>query len=69
MSYHMDDFTNFATMDDAIAYVRESLGDFADDYDCEAIAREATDWHYGRLYLAYYDSEYWAIVARHDISC
>jgi hypothetical protein len=60
---------SFESITDAIAYVREALGTFADDFDCEAIARGAFDWYGGRLYLIHDGDEFWAIVARHDLTC
>ncbi|MGJ4093931.1 hypothetical protein [Corynebacterium macclintockiae] len=67
------------------SYIREvvipSLGEFADDYDVEAIAREMTYWyeetdgqgnllanHSGLAERDVDDAYYWAVVERYDRS-
>lgn len=59
--------TTFATMTEAIEYVETALGDFADRFDAEAIAREVTDWQYGKLTLTAEGDEFWAVAERHDL--
>lgn len=63
-----EDAPRFSTIGDAIAYVETALGDFAGDYDVEAIAREVTDWVDGRLTLVRDGDEFWAVVAEHDLT-
>lgn len=59
--------TTFATMTEAIEYVETALGDFADRFDAEAIAREVTDWIDGKLTLTTDGDEFWAVAERHDL--
>lgn len=35
----------FSSTSDAIAEVHRAIGDYADDFDCQAIAEEMTYWH------------------------
>lgn len=65
--------TTFATITDAIEYVETVLGEYASDFDSEAIAREITDWVDGELTLTLDESDesderFWEIVAKYDIS-
>ncbi len=60
--------TTFATITEAIEYVETAIGaDYVSDYDCEAIAREVTEWVDGKLTLTAEDDDFWAIVAAHDM--
>ncbi len=65
---YADNGTTFESLADAMDYVRASLGGRDDDYDIEAIASDVTGWLDGQLVLTADDEEYWAIVAKHDIS-
>ena len=59
----------YATKTDAIdQYIRPSLGDFAEDYDIDAIFDEAFRWRDGKLVLTIPEEEYYEVVARHDLS-
>lgn len=71
--------TRYATINDATEqYTLTALGDYAADYDCEAITREAfayrtdTDEHGNEVLtragfeLAVTDEEFWTIVAKHE---
>jgi hypothetical protein len=55
----------FTNMVDATEYVEMALGEFAADYDTEAIARDCTEWHDGQLVLMYAGDEFWQIVEMH----
>ena len=59
----------YATKTDAISqYIRPSLGDFAEDYDIDAIFDETFRWRDGKLVLTTPEEEYYEVVARHDLS-
>ena len=68
----MTDKKNFTTIQDAIDYeVEPALGEYASDYDVEAIAREffdVYDEHDGFYASDDDDARFWAIVEKHDIS-
>lgn len=65
----MDKYT---TLGDVVAYeVIPALGDFADDYDAEAIAREAFEMKTDGLRCWYVQREgvdFWEIAQNHDIT-
>ena len=64
----MDKYT---TLGDVVAYnVIPALGDFADDFDAEAIAREAFEMKSEGLRCWFEPREgvdFWEIAAKHDI--
>lgn len=63
---HGDEFKEFATMDDAMDYVRTALGEWSVEFDVWRIAQMITTWYNGRLVLR--DVDFWAIVAANDLS-
>ncbi|MBR3223774.1 MAG: hypothetical protein IKF78_00440 [Atopobiaceae bacterium] len=56
--------TQFKTFDECIDYVLLSVSEYADDYDVEAIAREAFtfDEQMQAFVLAVSESKYWELV-------
>lgn len=63
----------FTTMTDAIADLEIALGEFADDFNLEAIADEVFDGIMvgGQYRIAYREMDedtFWDIVASHDVS-
>ena len=62
--------TTYTTIQDAIDYeVEPALGEYAKDYDMEAIAREYFDLYDERDGFSASDPDgFWDIAARHDIS-
>lgn len=60
----------YGTIADAITDVETTLGEFAGDFDTEAIAREITEWVDGKL-TANEKAEgeaFWEIVRAHDLT-
>lgn len=67
----------FTTINDVIDAVRDGLGEFADEFDCESIAREVSEWQDGKLVSPLFDrldddyagniDEYTAILQKHEI--
>ena len=68
--------TRFATIQDVIDYIAPAFGDFADDYDIDAIAREISDYRDGALVIVTDEDEdsagelpeFWAIAQKHNIA-
>ena len=56
--------TRFTTFNECIDYVLLSVSEYADDYDVEAIAREAFTFDEAKqaFILAVDDNEYWELV-------
>ena len=58
--------TTFATITDVIDAITPALGDFANDYDIEGIAREISEWKDGKLVADLDRDDFWDIAQRHD---
>lgn len=59
----------YITRQDAIEQeIIPALGEFADQYDIEAIADDALTYVAGHGFDVAQDEEFWRIVERHDIS-
>lgn len=60
----------FSSIDEVVAYVTDALGDFAEEYDVEAIARSVSEWQEGELRLAIEDPDerFWQIAEEHELS-
>ena len=64
----------YGTIYDVVSeYVEPALGEYVDNYDAEAIAREITEWHHGETttfdgFVVTKDGEerFFEIAARHD---
>ena len=58
----------FTTINDVISDIAPALGDFADDFDIEAIAREAYtyDASLGGFVQVLTDEEFWECVESHE---
>ena len=71
--------TTYTTINDYIAQVvNHALGEYADDYDTEEIARDMTEWHdekdaNGNILLNASglverdDADFWEIAQKHEI--
>ena len=65
--------TTFTTMDEARDYVADTLGEYAEGHDLDAITDEITEWRGGVLIIKaeYAEDEpglneaYWALVEAH----
>ena len=60
----------FTTLPEVIDYVETALGEFASDYDVDAIAREISDWQGGKLVLTIDDPDdsFWEIAEKYDMT-
>jgi hypothetical protein len=61
--------TTITTITEATDYITTALGEFADQYDVQAIADELTSWEDGKLVLDEDESTFWATCAKHELSC
>lgn len=63
--------TKYSTVPDALDAVKPWFGDFADDFDLDAILDEAFEYDPDQdgFVLAVDDDEFAAIAARHDTTC
>lgn len=63
---------HFESYLDCVEYVTVSLGEFASDYDIDAIIDEAFDFVSDPDFIGFQcekdEDEYWAIIEAHDIS-
>ena len=59
--------TTITTITEAETYVCTVLGDYAHEYDVEAIARDLTSWENGRLVLNIDVDSFWDIVHAHEL--
>lgn len=55
------------TINEAVTYVRQALGEWGPDYDVEAIARDLTAWDDGQLIFEGDTARFWEVVAEHEV--
>lgn len=67
LSDPLADAPRFSDMAEARAYVETALGEYAGDYDVDAIASDVTGWVDGQLALLCNDDFFWEVCARHDL--
>ena len=62
----MIEMTKYTTIADVISYeVVPALGEFVDDFDAEAIAREAFEYVDG-AFVQREDVDFWEVAKKHD---
>lgn len=59
---------HFTTINEIKDEVRFALGEFANDYDIEQIAREISDWENGFMVVVVEDDDFWAIVQSNELT-
>lgn len=55
------------TINEAITYTQQALGEWGADYDVEAIARDLTAWDDGQLILEGDTARFWEVAAEHEV--
>lgn len=63
--------TKFNDMAEVTSYITSALGEFAEDFDVNAMASDCTEWKDGKLVFTFDEEapgEFFAIAAKYDKS-